>query len=191
MSDLEMAQDGMEKAAHEHEHGGVPHARRAAIVIAVLAAMLAVAENGAKDAQTGSLSGHIAASDDWAQYQAKSIRRTVLTQTADLLEALPNAADPKLAARATAARQEADRMRSEPGADGMEQLAARAHASEHGRDHDMHRYHGLETASGGLQLAIVLVTVSVVTGVSTLMVGGGVLGLLAAAYGLLSAVGGL
>ena len=184
--DIELAKDGIEKAVHEHEIGRVPHARSAAIVIAVLAAMLAVAENGARDAQTGSLAGQIEASDTWAQYQAKSVRRTVLSQTADLLEASPNASDPKVAARAEAARHEADRLRSEPGAEGMEQLAARAHASEHERDHDTHRYHGLETASSGLQLAIVLVTVSVVTGVRALMLGGAGLGVLAAGYGLLS-----
>ena len=68
----------------------------------------------------------------------------------------------------------------------MEQLAARAHASEHERDHDAHRYHGLETASSGMQLAIVLITVSVVTGVRALLLGGAALGLVAAGYGLLS-----
>ena len=188
MSELELAQDGLEKAAHAHEHGGVPHARRAAIVIAVLAAVLAVTENAAKDAQTAYLSDHIVASDTWAQYQAKSVRRTVLSQTADLLEAAPNGSEPAVAARAAVARKEADRMRSEPGADGMEQLAARAHDREHDRDHEMHRYHGLEMGSGGLQLAIVLVTVSVVTGTSALMLGGGLLGVIAAGYGLLAAL---
>ena len=65
--DIDLAQDGIEKAAHETKIGRVPHARSAAIVIAVLAAMLAIAENGARDAQTGSLAGQIEASDTWAQ----------------------------------------------------------------------------------------------------------------------------
>jgi len=77
-------------------------------------------------------------------------------------------------------------MQSEPGKDGMEQLAVRAHDQEHVRDHEQHRHHGLEIASGGLQLSIVLVSVSVVTGIGAFLVGGGLLGVAAAVYGLLA-----
>ena len=188
MSEMEMAQEGLEHAAHEHAHGGVPHAKSAAIVIATLAALLALCETGAKDAQTSFLTRHIAASDVWAQYQAKSGRRVTLSATADVLASLPGAADPETAKRVAAARSEADRMRSQPGADGMEQLSVRAHDLEHMRDHDGHRHHGLEIASGGLQLSIVLVSVSVVTGIGALLFGGAALGLAAAAYGLLTAL---
>jgi hypothetical protein len=44
MSEIEMAQEDIEHAAHEHAHGGVPHAKKAAIVIATLAACLAICE---------------------------------------------------------------------------------------------------------------------------------------------------
>lgn len=186
MSEMEMAHEGLEHATEAHEHGLVPHAKRAAIIIAILAACLAVCETAAKDVQTAFLTNHIAASDTWTQYQAKSGRLATLAATADVLASLPNASDPAVAKRVADATASAVRMRSEPGADGMEQLTARAHDLEHRRDHDGHRHHGLEIASGGLQLAIVLASVSVVTGFASLLVGGGLLGVASAVYGLLA-----
>jgi hypothetical protein len=76
-------------------------------------------------------------------------------------------------------------MRSEPGADGMEQLAEKAHAQEHLRDHQMHRTHTLEIASGGLQIAIVLASISVVINLPIFMIVSIVLGVASAVYGLL------
>jgi hypothetical protein len=186
MSELERAQDSLEHATEAHAHGGVPHAKRAAIIIASLAAALALCETAAKDAQTSFLTHHIAASDTWSQYQGKSGRLATLTATADVLLSLPNAADAAVARRRLDTLATADRMRSEPGSDGMAQLAERAHTLEHVRDHDEHRHHSFEIASGGLQLAIVLVSVSIVTGLVLLMLGGGLLGLAASAYGILA-----
>jgi hypothetical protein len=77
-------------------------------------------------------------------------------------------------------------MRTEPGKDGMEQLAAKATEREHERDHEGHRYHGLEVASGGLQLAIVLASVSVITSLLPLLVGAGLLGVASAGYAALA-----
>jgi len=116
MSELEMAQEGLEHAAY----GGVPHAKKAAIVIAGLAACLAVCETAAKDAQTAFLTHHVAASNIWAQYQAKSGRRATLDATADILLSLPDASGPAVTKRIADAHADADRMRSEPGKDGME-----------------------------------------------------------------------
>lgn len=183
----ETVQESMEHARHHAEHGPSSSSKRAAIVIAVLAALLAICEGMGKSAQTSYLAYHVAASNTWSQYQAKAVRRTVLTESAGLLESMPNAADPAVVARVKAAKDGAARMRSEPGADGMEQLEEKAHAEEHGRDHQGHRHHGLELASGALQLSIVLASMSVVTGVGLLLLGGGVLGVAAAAWGLLAA----
>jgi hypothetical protein len=188
MSNIEVAQESLEHAAHEHAHGGVPYAKQAAIVIAGLAACLALCETGAKDAQTAFLTHHIGASDTWAQYQAKSGRRATLLSAAAVLSSLPTAAEPDVAKRIADALANAERMRTEPGKDGMEQLAVRAHGQEHLRDHEEHRHHGLEIASGGLQLSIVLVSVSVITAMPALLIGGGLLGAAAAVYGLLAGI---
>jgi hypothetical protein len=190
MSEFEHAQEHLEHAAHEHAehgHGGTSHSR-AAVVIAILAAALALTEFAAKDAQTGYLTNHIAASDTWAQYQAKSVRRTILTSEAELLASLPASNDPAVQKavqkRIADASASADRMRSEPGGDGMEQLTEKAHEQEHVRDHEMHRTHTLEIASGGLQIAIVLASVSVVIDLPLFLIASIVLGLASAIYGL-------
>jgi hypothetical protein len=150
-----------------------------------MAAGLALTEFAAKDAQTSYLTNHIAASDTWAQYQAKSVRRTVLSSEAGILQSLPNTADPALTKRIADALANADRMRSEPGADGMEQLSEKAHEQEHMRDHQMHRTHTLEIASGGLQIAIVLASISVVIDLPIFMIVSIVLGLASALYAVL------
>jgi hypothetical protein len=181
-TELEHANEHLEHAAHEH--GSKGHAR-AAIIIAVMAAALALTEFAAKDAQTEYLTNHIAASDTWAQYQAKSIRRTVLTSEAELLQGLSKAGDPELAKRIADARANADRMKSEPGADGMDQLAEKAHEEEHLRDHAMHRGHTLEIASGGFQIAIVLASISVVIDLPALLMASLGLGVLSAIYALI------
>ena len=184
MSDeFEQAHERLEHASEAHEGGH--HNRRAAIIIAIMAAFLALTEFAEKDAQTSYLANHILASDTWAQYQAKSIRQTVLFAEADTLASDPKAAtDSAIQSRIAAARARAARMQSEPGGDGMEQLAQRAHAVEHQRDHELHRKDILEVASGGLQIAIVLASICVVLDMPLLMWGAIALGLASAIYGL-------
>src|SRR6201996_2782965 len=177
--EFEQAQEHLEHSTHNSKGH-----TRAAIVIAIMAAVLALTEFAAKDAQTEYLTNHIAASDTWAQYQAKSVRRTVLTSEAEVLQALSKPNDPDAAKQAADARANAERMHSEPGADGMDQLAEKAHEEEHLRDHAMHRGHTLEIASGGLQIAIVLASISVVIDLPLLLFGSLALGVLSAAYAL-------
>src|SRR5271157_4258810 len=70
--------------------------RTVALVIAILALLLALAEAGAKRAQHLSTESNIEASDLFNFYQAKRIRSTVVDTAADVLEAQKSAvADPK------------------------------------------------------------------------------------------------
>jgi hypothetical protein len=94
--EFEQAHEHLEHAAHGHEGKG--HTRPA-IIIAIMAAALALMEFAAKDAQTNYLTNHIAATNTWAQYEAKTVRRTVLTSEADLLESLSTKTDPVTAKR--------------------------------------------------------------------------------------------
>ncbi|MBN9561517.1 MAG: DUF4337 family protein [Alphaproteobacteria bacterium] len=181
---IEHAKEGIEEA---HHHGD-SRARRTAVLIAVLAAALALADMGEKGAQNQYLTHHIALSDDWGFFQAKNVRATVRAAEATVLESLP--ADPATPARIKAAREEEARLRDDPGkGDGMKQLAERAEAQAEMRDHAFHRYHQYEIVVGGLQIAIVLASVSVVTRVVALAYAGGLLGAAAGAYGLLVAGG--
>src|ERR1700683_3169284 len=111
---FEQAHEHLEHAAHGHSPTG--HTR-AAIIIAIMAAALALMEFASKNAESNYLMNHIAASDTWAQYQAKGVRRTVLTSEAELLQSLPGANDPQVQKRIADAQANAVRMRSEPGAD--------------------------------------------------------------------------
>ena len=77
-------------------------------------------EFGAKDAQTSYLSHHIAASDAWNRYQAKSARPATYGTGADILESLPTVADPAVRKLTETLQANAERMRSKPGRDGME-----------------------------------------------------------------------
>jgi hypothetical protein len=181
--EFEHAQEHLEHSTHNSKGH-----TRAALIIAVMAAALALIEFAAKNAQTNYLTNHIAASDTWAQYQAKSVRRTVLTSEAEMLQSLPGATEPAAQRRIADALANAGRMRSEPGADGMQQLAEKAHIQEHLRDHEMHRTHALEVASGGLQISIVLASISVLIDLPLFMMASGVLGLVSALYGLLGAL---
>ena len=102
-----------------------------------------------------------------------------------MLESLPSSSDPAIKKQIADALANADRMRSEPGGDGMEQLSEKAHEQEHMRDHQMHRTHTLEIASGGLQIAIVLASISVVINLPIFMIVSIVLGLGSGLYAVL------
>ena len=186
MDNVEMAQENLE---HAHGHGGegAAAARRAAVLVAVLAALAVIVEMSANDAQTAYLAQHVAASDLWTQYQAKSVRRTVLLQGAAVMEG--QAAGGGVPERVARAQGEAARMQSEPGGDGMEQLAARAHEAEHERDHEFRRYHGFERGVRGLQIAIVLSGLFLVTRLGWLLALGVALGGAGGAYALLVGLG--
>ncbi len=165
------------------------HARWIAVLIAVLAAALALADLGEKQEQNAYLTHHIAVSDAWAFYQAKNVRAVILAAEATLLARLGDQA--AVQPDVDRARSNEARMRDEPGGDGMAQLAERAKRAEAARDAAFHRYHEYELVVGALQIAIVLASVAVVTRVLSLAIGAGALGGVAAIYGLMVAGGAL
>ena len=186
----ETIEHAKESIAEAHHANGDTSARRIAILIAVLAAALALADMGEKGAQNAYLTHHVAVSDDWAFYQAKNMRATVWAAQAGVLANLPNAADAGPQAEIKRARDNEARMRDDPqGGDGMKQLGERAKGQEAERDAAFHRYHQFELVVGALQIAIVLASVSVVTRVTPLAFGAGVIGCIAAIYGVLVAQG--
>ena len=75
------AHESMEHAEHaEHASGSN---KKIALLIAVIALFLAFSETLGKGAQTDSISKNVEASNLWAFFQAKSIRRTVVEATSD------------------------------------------------------------------------------------------------------------
>jgi hypothetical protein len=192
--DIDMAKEDIERAHHHAEHAaeGDPSAgwaRQAAMLIAALAAMLALAEMGNKGAQNEYLTHHITASDDWNFYQAKTIRANLFNLQADVLASLPNAGDPATVKRVEDARATAKRLDDDEKTLGRKQLRARAQTSEKLRDHAFHEFHLYEYAVGGLQIAIVLASVSVVTRQRVFFFIAGLLGFGSGLFALLTSVG--
>jgi hypothetical protein len=148
--------------------------RRIALLIAIIALCLALSETLGKGAQTESISKNVAASNLWAFFQAKSIRRTVV-QTASEQAKLSSSAAADDAAKAALQKQidewqkTAARYRSEPETgEGSEQLAERAKHAEEERDLAEAKYHHFELASAAFQIGIVLASATIITGIVVL-----------------------
>jgi hypothetical protein len=142
-----------------------------------------------KSAQNDYLTHHVALSDDWAFYQAKTLRANLYALHAETLASLPAATDPDLQKRIAAARAEAARLEDDEKTQGRKQLAEKARQQTAARDAAFARYHHFETVVGGLQIAIVLASVSVIVRQRGLAFAAGTLGGLAAVYGLAVAAG--
>ena len=154
-----------------------PSNKKVALLIATLAAALAFSETLGKSAQTAALSHNIEAANLWAFFQAKTIRLTTLRTAAEALETdlarEQNArAKEAMEKRIAEWRKTAARYDSEPETqEGRKELAARAKASEKKRDLSLAAYHHYELSSAALQLAIVLATANIITGVAFLLWG--------------------
>jgi hypothetical protein len=162
----------MEHAEHA-EHASSEN-KKIALLIAVIALFLALSETLGKGAQTEALSKNVEASNLWAFFQAKSIRRTVVQAVSDearLSLALlgDDAAKAALQKQIEEWQKTAARYRSEPETgEGTEQLAERAKHAEEERDVAMARYHHYEIASAAFQIGIVLASATIITGMIAL-----------------------
>ena len=78
---IEHAREAMERAHEAHREEGDSAARWIAVLVALFATALALADVGEKAAQTAFLMNHISVSDDFAYYQAKNQRLTNGTTT--------------------------------------------------------------------------------------------------------------
>jgi hypothetical protein len=178
-------------AGHGHgDHSGGD--KRVALLISILALFLAVAETGAKSAQTNAISSNVEAANLWAFFQARAIRQTTVRTAAEAAEAEKLATTDTTLRTAIERQQQAwrgaaQRWESEPETgEGRRELMSRAQAAEHKRDKSMAAYHHYEYGSAAFQVAIVLASSAIVTGVPLLAVGGMVVGVIGAG---LTAVG--
>ena len=166
------AHESMEHAEHaEHASG---ENKKIALLIAVIALCLALSETLGKGAQTESISLNVQASNLWAFFQAKSIRRTVVQAASEqgklaLSTATDDAAKAALQKQVEDWQKTAARYRSEPETgEGTEQLAERAKHAEEERDLATAKYHHYELASAAFQIGIVLASATIITGIIAL-----------------------
>ena len=150
--------------------------RTVALIISILALLLALSEAGSKEAQHLSTEMNIEASDLFNFYQAKRIRSTVVETAAALLEAqkaaFPDARaqeafDKQIEAfKATVATFEHDPKKPEDSLKAIQERAERATETRELANHRLERY---ELGSGLTQIAVVLASASIVTGMAVLV----------------------
>ena len=164
------AHESMEQADHAKEAS--EENRKIALLIAVIALCLALSETLGKGAQTESISKNVEASNLWAFFQAKTIRRTVVQTAADqarLANPVDDATKAAVQKQIDEWQKTAARYRSEPSThEGTEELAERAKHAEEERDLSTEKYHHFELASAAFQIAIVLASATIITGIIAL-----------------------
>ncbi len=170
--------------------------KKVALIIAILALFLALAEAGAKNAEHRATEQNIESSDLFNFYQAKKVRSTIAETAAQTLEAeRAAAADPK--AQEALEKQIADwkavvgKFEKDPKnpADSLEAIQDRAKAAAEGRELSNRKLEHFEYASGALQIAIVLASAAIITGMTILAwlaAGLGAIGAVLMAFGYLA-----
>jgi hypothetical protein len=160
--------------------------KRAAVVIAVCAMLLAITGLGGQNATKEALNSNIQASNYFNFFQAKNMRQTALILAADEFE-LAWSNDPQLTADAKAAlkrkledyRKTIARYESEPETgEGKKELIVKAREEEKKRDHALKQDPYFDYAEALLQIAIVLISIAIVAEQIWLSYLGGALGLI-------------
>lgn len=157
---------------------------RTALTISILAMVLAVASLGGSNAAKDITQENILAANSYAFYQAKSIRQTSLKIAAADLElqmlrepAMPAAAKEAMQKKIEDYKKTIERYESEPETqEGKKELLMVAKEHEAVRDHAMRQDPWFDYAEGALQIAIVLLSVSIVAGLPVLFWAGTALG---------------
>jgi hypothetical protein len=149
---------------------------RAALIIAIMAAVLAIGSLGGGNATDDLVHNNIKASDTWAFYQAKNVRQTAFRLAADEIEVELASASLAPERRAALERKLAGyhetirRYDNEPDpaapgdslrGEGKIQLAARARSFEREREAAEHRDGNFDYAEVFLQLALVMGSVAI------------------------------
>jgi Domain of unknown function (DUF4337) len=161
---------------------------RAAIGIAICAMMLAICGLGGQNATKEALNENILASNFYNFFQAKNMRQTAYILAANELE-LAWANDPALPAEAKSAlrakiedyKKTIARYETEPETrEGKKELLVRAREHEEKRDHALAQDPYFDYAEALLQIAIVLISVSIIAEQVWLAFIGGGLGVVGA-----------
>jgi len=181
-----------ELAEEKAEHAEADKFRgRAALLIAILAAVLAIGGLGGGNATDDMVGNNIGASNSWSFYQAKNVRQTSYELAVDQIDVAvlsPSLTDAQRAVlrkqqtdyRATIARYDDEPDAKAPGdptrGDGKKQIRARAQAYEAEFVRASARDNNFDLAEVALQLALVLGSVAILALNRWLLIGAGALG---------------
>jgi hypothetical protein len=159
---------------------------RAAVAIAFFAMVLAICGLGGSNAGKEALNNSVLASNYFNFYQAKHMRQAMFVLAADELElgwlnqpAVPDAVKQAMRGRLEQHRKTAARYESEPDTrEGKKELLLRAREHEQKRDLALKQDPYFDYAEALLQIAIVLISVSIIAGLLWLSLLGGAVGLI-------------
>jgi type VI protein secretion system component VasK len=173
---LEQVEEAQEAAERREDFG-----RRAAIVVSILAALLAIASLAGNRASTEAILAQAKASDAYNEYQANSLKRHINLDDSALLRILAagTAAEPPAINQADAL-EKAVRDKYQPTQD---ELLPRAQDLERERDLAEARHRGFQTAEAAFQLGIVLSSISIVARARWLLMVGAGLGIIGVLLG--------
>lgn len=178
----------LEEAVEKTGEGSDARSRWIGVYIGVLAVLLAICSMGGGNAAKDATRSNIEASNTWAFFQAKNLRRQMLRLQNDdfslRLVAEPGlTAEGRKAIEAQIVKNKADiqRLTSEPKTnEGTQELFKRGKALEVERDLAMRKDPYFDWAEALLQIAIVLASVSLITGTMALLGASGGVALLGA-----------
>lgn len=173
----------LEELAAEREHMK-SRDKLIGVWVGILAVILAICSLGGSNAQQDALQQNIAASNDWAFFQAKNARRQGLRLHTEnfetmLLTAPPMPGDAKKAIEAKIADYKAQDkiLTSDPkSGEGLDELFAKGKALEAARDEALKKGPYFDYGQAFLQIAIVLASVALISGGNMLLYGSIILG---------------
>jgi len=147
--------------------------QRAALAIAVFAMVLAICGLGGSNAGKEAVNNNVLASNYYSFFQAKNARQAALELASDEIElgwlndpGLSDTAKQALRAKLANYKATVQRYESEPSTnEGKKELLSRARDHEQKRDHALKQDPYFDYAEALLQIAIVLISVSILAGI--------------------------
>jgi hypothetical protein len=163
------------------------HDKKVAIYISVLAVLLAIAATGSNDAMKNAQQAGFQVNDQFAFYQAKTIRQGQIKIASDQLQvklaeaskpdSIPEAARKLIESDKADYDKEVARLESN-GRNGKKELLAKAESCENERNLALAQHPFYDYAMAMLQIAIVLASASIIMGTQLLLIGSGTVGAL-------------
>jgi hypothetical protein len=168
---VERFEHGHRVSARGEVEGEPPHARNAALVVAVMAAFLAIAIFLSNEAVKHVITGETHRAETSAQLENNRVKIDVAGGTSVLLRVLGEGGEQERRAAAEATLHEARIVRQLKPADAR--LGAQARSYSEDTDHANAQHIDYELAEVGLQVGIVLATVSIIARRRWLLTAGG------------------
>jgi hypothetical protein len=148
------------------------HNRWVGVYIGILAVLLAICGMGGGNAAKDSVRAHVEASNTWAFFQAKNIRRNAINLAIDDLDLMlrtqanltPEARE-LFAEKSRDYRAQVEKLTKDPGHnEGLDELFAKGKALEADRDIAMRKDPYFDWSQAMLQIAIVLASIHLIIG---------------------------